>query len=116
MHAHRDRDDNADHVLKDREHGRDQEKHEHLRPPTFKSDTLAPNPTVVKNAIMNGACSLVSKVAIDTSRPPRHVHHQRHQQAPDDRGGHVVPAEHRQDRTHAESQKKHDAAESDRID
>ena len=51
-------------------------------PPTRSSDTLAPKPTDVKNAIISGVCSVVSRVTsvvpicratlmtIATSRPP----------------------------------------------
>ena len=51
-------------------------------PPTRSTDRLAPNPTVVKNAICSGSCSMVSNltgtlapvrvavIASDTSRPP----------------------------------------------
>ena len=47
----------------DGEHRREQEEAAATcGPPTCSSDRLAPNPTVVKNAIMNGACSRVSKV------------------------------------------------------
>jgi hypothetical protein len=37
-------------------------------PPFFNSETPAPKPTVVKNAIISGLCSVVSNVNSVTSR------------------------------------------------
>ena len=68
-HAHqrmlpqRDRAHDADDVLR---HGRQRRDRRRTRstsgPPTRSSDTLAPKPTDVKNAIISGVCSVVSSV------------------------------------------------------
>ena len=65
-------------------------------PPTLSSDRLAPKPTVVKNAIINGACSRVSNG--DQRPAPRDrgdQHRHRDQQPADDRRRHVVARQRR---------------------
>ena len=62
-------------------------------PPTRSSDTLAPKPTDVKNAIISGVCSVVSRVTSVDAALPRHADDDRDQQAADDRRRNVVARE-----------------------
>jgi hypothetical protein len=62
MHSHWQRDKNTNQVLPHGHHGRDDGKQNHLGPPTRNRERLAPNPTVVKKAIISGVCRVVSKV------------------------------------------------------
>ncbi len=85
-------------------------------PPTLSSDRLAPNPTVVKNAIMNGACSRVSNAASVHAARSGDEHRQRHQQPADHRRRHVVRASGGISPADAVPEEQHDAAERHCVD
>ena len=86
-------------------------------PPTRSSDRLAPKPIVVKNAIISGACSVVSKVTSGHAAPSSTADQRPHDQQPaDHRRRHVVAREQRHGALDAVADEQDDAGEGERLD
>ena len=84
-------------------------------PPTRSSATLAPNPMVVKNAIINGDCS----VGVELDRIPEVGPIERQEdcdeQAADDRRGDVVFGERRDDAADEIAGEQHDTGQGNGL-
>ena len=110
------RQNRAHDVLEYRDQRREPKKIRTSGPPTRSSERLAPKPIVVKNAIISGVCSVVSKLTSVTPRARGRTQHDRDEQTADDGRRDVVAREHWHAAPNAVADEEDDAGERDGLD